>query len=248
MPGPGTELTIGVLARRTGLSVRTLHHYDHVGLLKPSDRTAAGYRLYGLRDVIRLQQIVMLRSIGMSLDDIRRAMSRDGTTLRGAIEAHARRLRDRIDGERRLLRRLERTAETLRRKQKPTIDDVIRTVEAITMMDEYFTDEQREWMKERRVTVGEDRIREVEAEWPPLIAAVREEMKGGPSPDDPRVQALAERWGALVQEFTDGNLGIARSVGRMYQNEPSVRQKTGIDGAMMDYVSRAGAFKGRRGR
>lgn len=242
------DLTIGVLARRTGLSVRTLHHYDAVGLLKPSARSAAGYRLYGLRDVMRLQQIVMLRSIGMPLPAIRGAISRDGVTLLAAIESHAQRMRDRIQRERRVLGRLEDTAEKLGRKQRPTIDDVIRTIEEITMTDKYFTEEQRDWMKKRGESVAEDRIREVEAEWPRLIAAVREEMNTGTPPDNPRVQALAERWGALVQEFTNGNLGIARSVGRMYQNEASVRQRTGIDSAMMDYISRAGAFKGVRGQ
>lgn len=242
------ELTIGVLARRTGLSVRTLHHYDRVGLLRPSRRSAAGYRLYGLGDVMRLQQVVMLRSIGMPLGEIRGAISRDAATLLAAIEAHTQRLRDRIEAERRVLRRLERTAEALRRNQKPTVDDVIRMVEEIAMTDKYFTEEQREWMMRRAATVGEDRIREVEAEWPRLVAAVRDEMNKGTPPDAPRVQALAERWRALVEEFTNGDLGIARSVGRMQQNEPSVRERTGIDSAMMDYVSRAGAFKGLHGR
>jgi hypothetical protein len=152
-------------------------------------------------------------------------------------------MRDRIERERGIVRRLEGTAERLRRRERPGIDDVIRTIEEIAMTDKYFTDEQRDWLRTRAGTVGEQRIREAEAEWPRLIAEVREEMNRGTPPDDPRVQELARRWGALVQEFTNGNLGIARSVGRMYQNEPSVRQKTGIDAPMMEYISRAGAFR-----
>ena len=58
-------------ARLAGITVRTLHHYDAIGLLVPR-RTAAGYRLYSVRDLLRLQQIVIQRSLGFSLEQIRR--------------------------------------------------------------------------------------------------------------------------------------------------------------------------------
>src|SRR4030095_4660142 len=62
------ELTVGALARRTGLTVRTLHHYDKIGVLSPSGRTESGYRLYSDDDVRRLERIVLLRGLGMALD------------------------------------------------------------------------------------------------------------------------------------------------------------------------------------
>ena len=111
------------------------------------------------------------------------------------------------------------------------------------MTDTYFSDEQREWMKERGETVGAARIREVEAEWPRLIAEVRAEMDKGTQPGDPRVLALAERWTGLVEEFTNGNLGIAKSVATMYQGESAMRQKSGLDSAIMEYISRASAHR-----
>ena len=70
------ELKVGDLARRTGLSVRTLHHYDEIGLLAPSRRTEAGHRLYAVAQVTRLQQIQSLRSLGFSLDEIRDCLAR----------------------------------------------------------------------------------------------------------------------------------------------------------------------------
>jgi len=63
------DLRVGEMARRTGLTVRTLHHWDHVGLLSPSQRTAAGHRLYGLSEIGRLQTILSLRALGLSLDE-----------------------------------------------------------------------------------------------------------------------------------------------------------------------------------
>jgi DNA-binding transcriptional MerR regulator len=236
-------LTVGEVSKRTGLSIRTLHHYHAIGLLQPSRRSAAGYRLYSVRDLMRLQQVVLLRSVGLSLDEIGRSLAKGGATLLSTIDAHVGRLRQRIEHERRLCRRLEETAERLRKRQKPSVDEIVETIEGVTMSERYFTPEQREWIAERREVVGEARIKEVEAEWPKLIALVRAEMEKGTPPSDPRVQALAARWTGLVEEFTNGNLGIAKSVATMYNNEPSVRQKTGIDSAMMEYISRAGAFE-----
>ncbi|MDT5294824.1 MAG: MerR family transcriptional regulator, thiopeptide resistance regulator, partial [Acidobacteriota bacterium] len=57
-------------AALTGVTVRTLHHYDRTGLLKPTGRTPVGYRLYGERDFARLQQILTLKFIGLPLDEI----------------------------------------------------------------------------------------------------------------------------------------------------------------------------------
>ena len=71
-------LKVGDLARRTGLTVRTLHHYDEVGLLKPSGRSDAGYRLYSQADVQRLHGIQTMRQMGLALGDIAELLAGDG--------------------------------------------------------------------------------------------------------------------------------------------------------------------------
>ena len=83
------------------------------------------------------------------------------------------------------------------------------------------------------------RIREVEAEWPRLIAEMKFEMEAGTDPAGERVQELTRRWQALVAEFTGGNPEIAATVKRMYENEPEVRDRAGVDPALFEYVSRA---------
>jgi DNA-binding transcriptional MerR regulator len=229
-------LTVGTVAKRTGLSVRTLHHYDAIGLLTPARRTEAGYRLYSVRDLMRLQQVVLLRSLGLPLDDIAESLARGGQTLLRTIEEHTRQLHRRIEREQALCRRLEATM--------PTVDDILQIIVEVAVSEKYFTPEQREWLQRRAEQVGPERIKQVEqVEWPTLIAEVRAEMDKGTPPDAAHVRALAARWTALVEEFTNGNLGIARAVATVYKNEPSMRQKTGIDGAMMEYMSRAGALK-----
>ena len=72
-------------AQRAGVTVRTLHHYDRLGLLKPSRYTDAGYRLYGERDFARLQQIVVLKFIGLSLKEIKRLLEEKQLDLPGTL-------------------------------------------------------------------------------------------------------------------------------------------------------------------
>src|ERR1043165_2969683 len=81
---------VGQLAKRTGISVRTLHPYDQIGLLTPSHRTESGHRLYDRDDVVRLQQIVMLRQLGFALEEIAAALRRAAAAHRSAPRPFAR--------------------------------------------------------------------------------------------------------------------------------------------------------------
>lgn len=87
------------------------------------------------------------------------------------------------------------------------------------MMEKYFTPEQLEEIRERAESLGKERIREAELAWAEVIPAVREHMKRGTGPDDPQLQALAERWRSLVNEFTGGNREIAAGVRNMYEQD-----------------------------
>ena len=79
-------------AEKAGVTVRTLHHYDRLGLLKPSGRTGAGYRLYGERDLARLQQIVTLKFIGLPLRQIKDLLDRSDLDLAATLRLQRRML------------------------------------------------------------------------------------------------------------------------------------------------------------
>lgn len=91
--------TVGELSRLTGLTVRALHHYDEIGLVRPSQRTAAGYRLYDEADALRLQQVMVLRELGVPLDQIGAAIdaSEDRAALLRAHRAALADKRGRLD-------------------------------------------------------------------------------------------------------------------------------------------------------
>ena len=231
---------VGELAKRTGLTVRTLHHYDQIGLLSPSHRTAAGHRLYVQDDVARLQQITSLRSLGLPLEQIREVLDQKRMSALQVVQLHAERLRQQVQSQQRLVERLDALAEGLRSAETVSAEQLIQTIEEITMFEKYYTPEQLDYLVQRREQVGEARISEVEQEWPRLMDEMRAEMERGTGPCDPRVQEMARRWKGLIEEFTGGNEGIRQSLGSLYQNESTVH---GMDVAgmrpLMEYVGRA---------
>ncbi|WP_420126500.1 MerR family transcriptional regulator [Longimicrobium sp.] len=231
---------VGELAKQTGLTVRTLHHYDQIGLLSPSHRTAAGHRLYVEDDVARLQQVASLRNLGFPLEEIRDVLNDRRMSPLQVVQLHADRVRQQVRSQQRLVERLDALAKGLQMAETVSADQLIQTIEEITMFEKYYTPEQMDYLAQRREQVGEGRIAEVEAEWPRLMDQVRAEMEAGTDPCDPRVQELARRWKGLVEEFTGGNEGIRQSLGNLYQNESTVH---GMDVAgmrpLMEYVGRA---------
>ncbi len=230
---------VGELARQTGLTVRTLRYYDEIGLLTPSGRTEAGYRLYTVRDIARLQQIRSLRQLGFSLEEIQDWLDRPDFAPQAAIRLHIQQLQEQIELQRALCRCLEALDERLNAAEEISADELIRTIEGMTMYEKYYTEEQLAELKARAEKIGPERMRQVEAEWPALIAEVKAEMAQGTDPADPRVQALARRWMGLVNEFTGGSPGIEQALNNMYQQEPQAWEQGGIDRALFEYIGKA---------
>src|SRR5690349_9404806 len=96
-------LTVGEVAGRCGVTVRTLHHYDRIGLLVPSGRSSAGYRLYTAHDVLRLQHVVVYRRLGFALDDIASMLDDSNADLTAHLRRQRTAVAERIDQLRDLL-------------------------------------------------------------------------------------------------------------------------------------------------
>ena len=234
-----TRWKVGELATRACVSVRTLHHYDRIGLLSPARRSESGYRLYGALDVARLQQIRSLRALGFGLEEIRELLDRPEVSPQRVIELQIGRLKEQIAMQRALCDRLEAISGRMRGAEEVSAPEFLHILELMSMVEKaesYYTPEQLETLKGRTLQVGEERIRQVEAEWPELIAQVRAARDRGDDPASETVQALARRWKALVEEFTGGDPGIAQNLQRMYEQEPVAREQSGIDPALFAYI------------
>jgi len=244
MPHPATPprskgLKVGELAKRTGVSVRTLHYYDEIGLLRPSEVTSSRHRLYGSAEVARLQQIKSLRQLGFRLDEIRACLDTPEFSPARVLALHVRRLRDQIQEQRRLVTLLETLAAAFNSGTMASLDDFIRAIEGITMVERSFTPEELREINERGERLGADHIRAVEAEWPTLIANVRAEMLAGTDPASERMRSLAARWRELVREFTGGNPQIEQKLRASYVQDPARMDRIGVDPDMFAYVGKA---------
>ncbi len=237
------EFKVGEVAARTGLTVRTLHHYDEIDLLTPGRRTASGHRLYGKPELRRLQQISSLRQAGFSLKEIRDLLDRRGISAGEVVALHLDRLKERIRKEQRLCRHLEAVfrSPTGARVAEVSSEELLSTIEEIIMLEKYYTEEQLEQLRQRRESLGEEAIHEAEQEWPRLIAAVRAEMDKGTDPRSETVQALARCWRELIEAFTGGDDGIRASLANMYKTNPHAAEAKGFspDSEMMGYLGRA---------
>jgi DNA-binding transcriptional MerR regulator len=232
--------TVGHLARATGLTVRTLHHWDEIGLLRPAERSGAGHRRYSAEDVERLYRILALRRLGLSLDDVSAALTAEGPDLRAAVEGHLARVEAELAAQRELRRRLVGILDAFDRVDGPSTDQIVDAIEVMTMSERYYTPEQREQLASRAEALGTERLREYEREWAELIAAFERERVAGTEPADPRLRPLAEKWRELIQAFTGGDMGIHASLNRMYAEEGTERASRGaLSADTAEYARRA---------
>jgi MerR family transcriptional regulator, thiopeptide resistance regulator len=219
-----TVYRVRAFARLAGVTVRALHHYDELKLLRPA-RTASGYRTYGLRDLERLEQIVALRFIGLPLKQIKAVLDRDPRSLPEALRAQRRALEEKR-------RRLDQAigaiadAEASIQPGRPIEAAVLkRIIEVIEMTDhgqdmkQYYSDEgwaemtrRREEMTDQMRAAAEDGTRKWQALFTDIEAALAED------PGSPAAQALVDRWRTLIEAFTAGNQEVAAGVGRAWQD------------------------------
>ena len=230
---------VGELARATGLTVRTLHHYDEVGLLSPSARTHAGHRLYGEQDVQRLYRIVALRQIGLSLDEVKQCLDEEGADPRPTLRRHLVELQRRIDLHESLKERLTRILQRLEGEAEPTTAEFLEALEVMERMESYYTPEQLAQLEQRAKDLGEEGMAKAQQDWADLIGAVESARERGVDPADPEVQELGRKWQELIEAFTGGDPGIRASLQKMYETEgPEKASRSMVGGDTMAYMQR----------
>ncbi|HET6432168.1 MerR family transcriptional regulator [Dyella sp.] len=226
------QLTVGELAKRSGLTVRTLHHYDAIGLLSPSSRSGAGYRLYGQADIERLHRIQALRQLGLPLADIGLALSGPQPPLAELVDRQIAQLdRDLADAAR-LRERLVHLRGQLVAGQSPDLADWLDTLEQMTMYEKYFTPEE---LKALPLHTDPD----VLPAWSALVTAVQSAMDRGATPEDADAQQLALQWMEMIGRGTGNNPAFLLRLRTMTEDEPGMRERSGITPALERFVERS---------
>lgn len=190
---------VSELAALSGVTVRTLHHYDAIGLLVPRARSAAGYRLYDDDDLLRLQQILIGRELGLSLEAIRRSLEDPTFDRRKALLVQRSELAARAERATRMIRAIDAALTVIEEEHMGKVDlkDIFDGFDPAAYDDEV----KQRWGATDAYKVSAQRAKSyTEADWRRLreeqaaiLADALAAMKEGVRPDEPRAMDVAER-------------------------------------------------------
>ena len=211
---------IGELAKATGLTVRTLHHYDEIELLRPSARSEAGHRIYTDADVRRLYRIISLRQLGFPLADITSMIENDDADPRAGVRRHLDGVEEQIELQQELRERLGAILGVLDDSEEPSTGQLLEIMEVMMEVEKYYTPEQREQIKKRGEEADWDEIERHQKEWSQIHDDAEAAMKAGTPVTDAKVQELARRYDELgkwfAAGFTGGDPGLKESLNRVW--------------------------------
>jgi len=211
-------------ANLAGVTVRALHHYDRLGLLKPN-RTEAGYRLYYLRDLERLEQIVALKFLGIPLKQIRRMFQRGTSEMSDSLQMQRRVLEEKrrlLDSAIRAIEEAEKTTAPGSRPDSAILKKIIEVIEMQDNMDwskKYYSAAAQAKIEERKKLWSPENQERWSKEWSDLFRDVEAAL--GEDPAGAKAQALSARWKKLVEGFTGGDQLITAGLAKMYQDRPN---------------------------
>lgn len=247
-------LTIGALARLAGVTVRTLHHYDRIGLVVPEERTPAGYRLYRRRAVQRLQEVLFFRELGFPLDEIRRIVGEPTYRREAALSRQRDLLAERAAHLHDLIAAVDAALDSERKGTGMTDEEMLEVFGGFDP-SRYEAEAKQRWGDTSAYRESTRRTsRYTRADW----EQIRQEgddinqaflalMARGIPADSPAAREVVERHRAHISRwFYECSPEIHAGLGQMYAADPRFTESIDRAGAgLAHYMSQAIAACGR---
>jgi DNA-binding transcriptional MerR regulator len=217
----GNTLKIGKFAKKAGVTVKTLLHYDKVGILRPSDKSDSGYRVYSNDDFLRLQQILTLKFLGLSLEEIKIILNENKDSLPSLIHMQKEALNIKKRQIETVLNALEKAEGQIQTNGSVSVEALIDIIK-VTKMEKKIEWVQNYITKEELVEVGKRLYGNLTKEELEKRAKdnneFMEDIKASMnlSPDSPKAQELAKRWKNQIYEFSNGNEKLAKKLNSLY--------------------------------
>ncbi|KJS63793.1 MerR family transcriptional regulator [Streptomyces rubellomurinus] len=219
---------VGPLAEASGLTVRTLHHWDQIGLLSPSRRTAAGHREYTEQDVIRLYQVLALRRLGLGLESIATCLEAGVDPVR-LVSEHLAGVEASIASLEALRQRLAHIHGELASDRAPDVSALIGALQSMgsagpqgqEALRRHLDSDQLRTLRDRAAGLGPAAHYLLEVEWPELYRRAEALRLAGVDPAAPRVRKLVARMDELSSLFTGGDGGVSTAVRSAWRHEPA---------------------------
>ena len=215
--------TVRKLSRLTGITVRTLHYYDEIGLLKPTSVGQNGYRYYGEDALFRLQQILFFREMDLGLQAIRDILDESGFDQAAALKVHRGALQARIGRLNALVQTIDAT---LRHLEEGT------TMSSQDMFAGFTEEQQAAYAREAEELYDPELVRESNRRWKSYSKEEQQALMketgqvytdlaalAGRDPADPAVQAVMARWHQSIRRFYEPTPEILRGLGELYNQD-----------------------------
>ncbi|HBC82271.1 MAG TPA: MerR family transcriptional regulator, partial [Escherichia sp.] len=226
-------IQVGELAKRAGITVRTLHHYEQTGLLLPSARSEAGYRLYNLADVQRLHMIQALAKAGLELAEIKDFLEQDTLSLPDLLDAQIALLDRQLRSIHTLRDQLCTLRTGLEEESEPDLESWLQTLELMNMYDRWFTKEE---LQQLPFAAEGERLASL---WAALVTEAQTLMAQKVAEPDAKAMDLAIRWMDRLEQDTAGKPEFLTRLNEMHSVEPQMRERTGITPQIIAYITRA---------
>lgn len=217
---------VGELAAATGLTVRTLHHYEHAGLLAPRGRSEGNHRLYDEQDVQRLYRIRALRALGLSLAEIAPLLDGEAGRLGAVLREHLARAEAELEERRRQRDQLKRLCEA--RDQAISAEDLLSLLGAMARLEQHVA--RRRAARRDRGGLG--------PRWRALGEELRAALEAGEAPGSPVTAAVARRIREGILEFTAGDPAARDALALVRRIDPPA-ELAGWDPALFRYLEQA---------
>jgi DNA-binding transcriptional MerR regulator len=215
-------------AQVAGVTVRTLHHYDRLGLLKPK-RNGAGYRLYTQRDLERLEHIVALKFLGLPLRRICALLAGTEMELRQALALQRHELKARRDLLDSAIAAVAEAEQALDNGEHPAPAVLRKIIEVIEMQkdtnwtDKYYNEAARTKIETRKQQWSPELQERISEEWTELFRDIEASLDADPASDQSR--ALTTRWCNLVGQFTQGDADVSEGLQHLWADKDNWPQQ-----------------------
>lgn len=216
--------TVKKLANLAGVSVRTLHYYDRIGLLKPAFLTASGYRQYREEEILKLQQILFFKELGFGLAEIKSIITSPNFDLLGALQDHRRLLDGKLKRTRQLMTTIDRTIQKLEGEREMEIREYYEGFSE-EKIERYRNEVKERWgaktlqeSEARLLKMGKDKFFGLQEEGSTIFQSIARDMDKGPG--SPEIQALIERWRQWLEHFHHYSDEAVLGLGQMYSIHP----------------------------
>ena len=216
--------TFGAVAAVTGVSVRTLHHYDHIGLVVPSVRTPAGYRGYTDADIERLHLVLVYRSVGMPLDEIRALLDEPSADVLGHLRRQHGLLLEQAERLQRTIKAVEELMNAHRQGIQLTAEEQVEIFGTTSFGEEYAAEAENRWGDTDAWKQSQQRVSQfskqdwiaIRAEVDALLEALAQAKRGGVKPGSAEANELAARHRSSIERFYDCGDEVHHNLVQMY--------------------------------